>query len=244
MMRSGRAALPLIAAFALALPVEGQTNAQQAVPRFGAGLRLALVAPVGDFGDLVDVGIGAEAHALVHVVPSGLLSLRADLGVVNYGSRTREICLAQPVGCRFDVDLTTTNNIAHGYLGPQIALPAGRLRPYVHAGAGFSYFFTETAVEGGFDDGDSENDDDDGSGDFDDFLFSWIAGGGIAVPFVIRGTHLSIDLGARYNANDEVEYLIEDDVRADLPGGFDVEPRRGDADFLTFLLGVSIGFGR
>jgi hypothetical protein len=239
-----RAALQLVATFALATPILAQPAVANP-PRFAGGLRLALIAPVGDFGDGVDFGIGAEAHAVFHLVPSGLFSVRADLGILNYGTATDEICLAQPVGCRFDIDLTTTNNIAHGYLGPQVALPLGPVRPYLNAGAGFSYFFTETAVEGGFDDGtDDVDEDDDGSGDFDDFGFGWVAGGGIAVPLRIRGTTLSVDLGARFHFNDDVEYLIEDDVRPELPGGFDFDPRRGDANFLGFLLGVSLGLGR
>lgn len=239
-----RATLPLVATFVLATPVLAQPTAAEP-PRFAGGLRLALIAPVGDFGDVVDFGIGAETHALFHLVPSGLFSVRADLGILVYGSATHEVCLAQPVGCRFNVDLTTTNSIAHGYLGPQVALPLGPVRPYLNAGAGFSYFFTETAVEGRLEDGtDDDDDEDDGSGDFDDFGFGWVAGAGLAVPFRIRGTTLSVDFGARFHFNDDVEYLIEDDVRPDLPGGFDFDPRRGDANFLAFLLGVSVGLGR
>jgi hypothetical protein len=230
--------LPILAAFALTAPADAQRRGSPP-PRFAAGLRFAVINPVGSFGDAVDAGFGVDAHALVHLVPSGVFSLRADLGFLNYGSESDPVCLAPPVGCRFEVDLITANNIGHAYVGPQLALPAGPVRPYAHAGAGFAWFSTATSLEGV--DAESSFDDDD---HLDDLVFSWLAGGGIAVPFVVRGTRIAVDLGARYHANHDVEYLAEGDIRPDVVDGFDVEPRRGDADFVSFLIGVSIGFGR
>jgi hypothetical protein len=225
---------------AVALASASSAAAQSAPPpRFAAGFRFAIIDPVGSFGEGVDVGFGADGHGLVHLVPSGAISLRADLGFLNYGSATDRICLAAPVGCRFEVDLTTANNIAHGYLGPQLAWPAGPVRPYVHAGAGFAWFSTASSLEGI--DADASIEDDDL---LDDLVFSWLAGGGLAVPFAIRGTPLAVDLGARFHANHDAEYLREGDIRTDVEDGFDVIPRRGDANFVSFLLGISVGFGR
>ena len=99
-------------------------------------------------------------------------------------------------------------------------------------------FATTSSVEGS-----TDNEPFASTTNFDDGAFSWGAGGGIAIPIRISATaDLAIDLGARYTATSDIEYLREGDIR-DLPdGSIEFTPRRSDANLITFVLGVSVAF--
>lgn len=234
----GRRRLPLaaaIVALGFAAPLTAQAP-EQAPPRFQAGGALAIAKPVGDFGEVVDIGVGLGGHFIFFVTPGGAFSLRVDAGFLNYGNETQRVCLSTTVGCRIEVDLTTSNNIVHGTIGPQLMVPRGPIRPYANGGIGFSYFATTSSVEGS-----SNNDPFASTTNFDDAAFSWAAGGGLYIPIRVSATaDLAIDLGARYIGTREIEYLREGDIR-DLPdGSIEFTPRRSDGNLINFLLGVSV----
>jgi hypothetical protein len=226
-----------LAAVGFAAPLTAQAP-EQAPPRFQAGGGLAIAKPVGDFGEVVDIGVGLGGHFIFYITPGGAFSLRADAGFLNYGNETQRVCLSTTVGCRIEVDLTTSNNIVHGLVGPQLMVPSGPIRPYVNGGLGFSYFATTSSVEGS-----TGNDPFASTTNFDDGAFSWGAGGGLYIPIRVSATaDIAIDLGARYTGTREIEYLREGDIR-DLPdGSIEFTPRRSDANLVTFLLGVSVSF--
>jgi hypothetical protein len=116
--------------------------------RGAAGASFTYGRPVGDFLRFVHEGYGFDAFLRWNLEPQGLLSLKLDGGFLVYGSETLRVPLSSTVGARILVDLTTSNNIAWMGFGPQLTLPIGPFRPYGSAAIGFSYFFTESSVEG------------------------------------------------------------------------------------------------
>jgi hypothetical protein len=122
--------------------------------------------------------------------------------------------------------------------GPQLTLPLGPIRPYANAAIGFSYFYTESSVEGSDDAFDFAN-----TTNFSDAAFRYGFGWGILIPFqAARGNEWGIDLGAMYHGNGQVRYLREGGI-IDLPnGGIILNPIQSDANLLTYRLGFSVSF--
>jgi len=216
--------------------VQGQDQPLGPV-RLQGGVHLMGAMPVGEFNDYIDGGAGLGVDVEWPVQPGSWLSLRGDLGWILYGEETTEVCF-QSTGCLITLDLTTTNNIFFLGLGPQLGPPTGRIRPYVNATGGFAYFATTSSVKG---DNNSEAFASDTN--FDDFTLAWGAGGGIMIPVSSGRTPVMIDIGAQYHGNGTVEYLTEGDIEPNPQGGPPIlDPTRSDANFVTFRLGVTIGF--
>jgi len=202
----------------------------------GGGLQLS--SPTGEFDDYVGTGFGVDGHFTLKLDQTGILGLRLGAGFINYGRETKRVCFSQTVGCRVEVDLTTNNNIFYGDIGPELTLPAGRLRPYVNAGIGFAYFATTSSVE----DISSVGDDELASTtNFDDITFAWQAGGGLRFRVSSGNTPVYLDFGVRYHTNGEVEYLTEGGITDNADGSITLNPILSEANLLTFSIGASIG---
>lgn len=231
---SRRIALVIVALLVAAGPATAQEPPGPIRGYAGGGLIAAQ--PVGEFGRFIDWGFGAGGHFVWNLERSGALGVRVDGGFVNYGRERQRVCLSTTVGCRIQVDLTTTNDIAFGSIGPQIALSRGPVQPYVNASVGFAYFSTSSSVEGV-----DDNDDEFNTTNFDDLTFAWQAGAGLRIPVSMARLPVFIDVGARYNTNGSVEYLREGDIIDHPDGSITLTPQRSDADLVTYVLGVSIG---
>lgn len=204
--------------------------------RGAVGGSVSYARPVSEFQQYVDQGFGFDAFFRWNADPRGIFSIRLDGGFLGYGRETKRVPLSPTVGGRILVDLTTSNNILWLGLGPQITIPMPGIRPYINAGVGFSYFVTESSIEGIHDDDDLFN-----TKNYDDGTFSWGGGGGILIPFATRSGEIAIDLGVRYHGNGEVRYLRKGGIQ-DLPDGTIVlHPIQSEANLLTFRLGVSVG---
>lgn len=228
-----------VAAFA-AIPsaLFAQTNTTRrgpsAPPRGYGDLNFAVSQPIGDFGKFIGTGYGLTGGFVWNLDRDRVFGIRAEGGFVQYGSETIGGCL---VSCRVPVDVTTTNDIGFGGIGPQISVPAGPFRPYVNATAGFSYFFTHSSI----------NDSDEydyGAYDHtnhDDLVFALTGGGGVLIPLSMRTVPVLLDLGATVHRNGQASYLRKGSIK-DLPdGGIVISPIRSDANFVTYRIGVSIG---
>ena len=184
-------------------------------------------------------GAGLAGHALYRVDRQGAFALRLDGGFLNYGSETIRLPLSNlPGGGRVGLDVSTNNNIFWLGVGPQLMVPAGPVRPYVNATAGFSYFATTSSVKGRSNEESFADDT-----NFDDTPFSWGGGAGVLIPVSHKARSLVfIDIGARYHNNgNSVQYLREGGIR-DLPNGaIQLDPIRSRADMVTWHVGVSIG---
>ncbi len=223
------------AAVLLAVPVSAQDEALKPVAAWG-GISAILGLPTGDFQDYIEAGGGLNANIVWPVKRESPLALRADLGFLVYGDESKRVCFGGGVGCRIQLDVSTTNSIFFANVGPQLMMPTGALRPYVNAGVGFSYFSTTSSVAGS-----SGNEDFASTNNFDDATMQWAAGGGLLVRLSRGKVPVMLDLGARYNSNGSVEYLKEGDIRDNPDGSISFTPTRSEANLVTINLGVSIG---
>lgn len=195
------------------------------------GLNIGL--PQGEFADNVNLAGGIGGGVLWRI--GGPVALRADLGVMIYGSETRRVPLGGGALGLINVDVTTTNSIFGGQIGGQIGLPSRTLMPYVGGMIGFSAFTTSSTVEGS----NSSNQPFASSTNSNDGTFAKTLLAGLYIPVGKTGnTHL--DLGVRHTWNGErVRYLTEGDVSEDVNGNIVLTPRESRADILTIVLGVT-----
>jgi opacity protein-like surface antigen len=197
---------------------------------WGGGFHLGL--PTGDFDAAVDEGYGAAGHfvALPRNAPFGL---RGEVSALVYGSRDYgpnggHHSGGSQGGGYPDGGFRTDTWFGNLLLGPELRVRSGGVRPYLHALAGLGYFATTTEPSGccgsGYD-----------TTQFDDTTFAWAVGGGVELAV---GKSTSIDLGVRYLANGTVDYFTEASIGA---GGELLAPRRGEANVVTFTVGIAFG---
>ncbi len=192
--------------------------------------------PVGDFLRYVDQGYGFDVFGRANIDPHGILGIRLDGGLLIYGHETVRVPLSSTIGGRILVDLTTSNNIVWAGIGPQVTLPLPVIHPYGFGEIGFSYFFTQSSVEGSS----NNNEPFASTTNYSDATFRYGFGAGFLIPFQTASTEWAIDLGAVYHGNGEVRYLREGGIE-DLPGGGIVlHTVQSDANLLTYRLGFSI----
>ncbi len=205
-------------------------------PRGHAGGELLVAVPVGEFAENVGTGFGLGGFGRWVLDEQGVASLRADLGFLNYGRETIQICITTP--CRVTGELTTSNNIVYGGLGPELAVGGqGALRLYVNGSIGFAYFATTSSVEGQNNVGDPFA----SHTICDAATFAWMTGGGLQIRVSSGGNPISLDFGARYHGNGEAEYLRKGDIE-DLPdGSIRLNPQRSATNLWTIRVGVSVG---
>lgn len=236
MMKGGSmAALAMVLATA---PAAGQVQdrTEWPAPVVYGGVQGVYARPTGEFRDYVRHGGGLNVNVLWTPARNGPLGLRADGGFVVYGSERHRVCFSGTVGCRVQLDLTTTNSIAYLNAGPQVMVPSGPVRPYANAAIGLSYFATTSQLQGSRDSEAFAS-----STNFDDFTFAWLAGGGVLVPLSSGRNVVMLDLGARYNNNGEVEYLTKGDIVDNPDGSISFTPTRSQANLWTFQVGISVG---
>lgn len=191
--------------------------------------------PVGDFGSHVDLGGGGGMGGLLYLDEGRSVALRAEGSFLIYGSESVRVPLSTTVPF-VDVDVRTTNSIVSAGIGPQIQMGNGSVKPYVYGTVGFSYFVTESGVRG------SNNAEEFASTtNYDDFTLALTGGGGVSVTLRDGENPVSLDFSASYRHNGLTEYLTNGDLRRLPRGGWIADPIVGDANLMTYRVGVSIG---
>ena len=191
---------------------------------------------VGEFGDLVGAGGGVNLSAKVFLLEdSRNFGLRADLGWVIYGLESVPTCISDP--CRVQTDIKTSNNIFYFGLGPEVILIRRRFEPYVYGTLGTSVFNTGSTLQGEYFNGAETHFN---TTHLNDWTFAWRAGGGIRYGI---WEDLSVDFGVEHHGNGVADYLTKGDVIDGPDGKVSINPRRSEANLLTFRLGVSLGLG-
>jgi hypothetical protein len=211
---------------------------EYAQPRpFGwAGGSLVLALPTGEFKHYVTAGGGINGFAAITLVPGGALSLRLDGTFLLYGAESRQVPLGGGPLQLLTVDVTTSNTIFSMNLGPQLTATSGAIRPYVHGGIGFSFFFTGSSVSG------SDNSDEPfaSSTNFSDGTFAVRAGGGIWIQVSRKRTPLWLDLGAQYVWNGRVSYLRPGSIDTDVSPPV-IHPITSETHLWLIHVGISAG---
>jgi hypothetical protein len=235
MTRLLAAAVPGFVAVALwSLPAQAQHLAiDEPADTAGHSLYWALLGdyarPIGEFREYVRHGWGVGGYAAIPLRPASPVALRADVGVVIYGSETQRVCLGS---CRIQVDMTTTNTIVYGNVGPQLILPRGPVRPYVNTAIGLAGFTTSSSVQGS-----SGSESPFASTTHQsDITFQWLAGGGFVIP--VNPSGFSVDVSLRYHNNGQVEYLTKGDIVDHPDGSISFTPTRSNANLLTLRIGL------
>jgi hypothetical protein len=230
----------LVAAAVLALSA-GPSWAQEVdtlgLPRVYAGIAAAVAQPLGEFDEYVNVGGGLDGFFRVRLDDAGFVSFRLHGGFLTYGNETKRVCLSETVGCRIQVDLTTSNNIFLFGLGPELAVPLGRVRLYGNGSVGFDYFSTDSNVSGTSTENPFAS-----TRNYGDGGFSWNAGGGMEVVVAhARTLPIAIDVGLAYQGNGRREYLTRGGIIDRPDGSIDFDVKRSEANFLLWRIGASVG---
>ncbi|HEY4307502.1 MAG TPA: hypothetical protein VGM82_23715 [Gemmatimonadaceae bacterium] len=237
-MPIARRAIILAAVFAAlhAIQSHAQTSSELR-GRSTFGLSVIQTRPQGELARNIGFGYGLNGSYLFRLDRAGVLSLRADVGVVDYGDESKRSALSETIGDRVQVDVRTTNYIVPLSIGPQLTWPTGAFRPYVNAGVGGQAYFTESDVEGTGNLSSFAN-----TTNQSDFAASWIAGGGVYAPIVAGKWNVQLDLGLEYFGGGTARYLGRGSI-TDLSGGqVSVSSMQSDTHVVVVHLGARVGF--
>jgi opacity protein-like surface antigen len=222
----------------IALPAAAQRDEGIPLPRrMEAGVDFTYARPVSQFRQNVRQGFGGGGHFLLGVDPGGVFGVRVGADFITYGNETQYFPLSS-VFRRITLAQQTSNNIVVASVGPQFSIPQGPVRPYVNAGIGVGYFYTQSSLSS-----------DDNSNtiatttNFSDNSLAYTLGGGVQFPISSKKQVVLVDVGVRYNAIGRTRYLTKGDIQDDpYSGGLIITPHESDARFLMYRAGVSVRF--
>ena len=203
--------------------------------RFTIGGDLLVAQPKGEFGSNVNVGGGGNIVFMYKLDQAGVFSLRADLGGMEYGSERKRVPFTPYTG-RVLLDVTTTNDVYWGAIGPQMQLlTKGPVRPYANAAVGFQGFVTRSALSGSDQSWDYAS-----STNSQDVTLAYMVGGGLYIPLGKKSTSALLNIGARYHFGGNATYLREGDITDNANGTITLNPRTSKTDVILWQLGVSV----
>jgi hypothetical protein len=212
-----------------------QDSTSQIARRISGGIAFVQSRPQGALAANIGIGYGVAGTAMMRLDDAGIMSLRADLGVVAYGTEVKHVAFSETVGDRVRVGVRTTNFAVPMSVGPQLTWPTGLVRPYVNAGIGGQAFITESQVEStaGLPVASTTNQ--------SDFAFAWTTGAGVYIPVVAGPTTLQLDIGLQYVHGSPARYLARGSIE-DLPGGeIRTTPMESSTRQLLVRIGARIG---
>jgi opacity protein-like surface antigen len=193
--------------------------------------------PQGALRENIGLGYGGDFAYLLRLDHSGTLSLRADLGFIDYGNESFDTPLSTTIGGRITVRVRTTNNFVPMSIGPQLGWPAGPVRPYINGGIGGQYFFTQSSVRGL----DSEEDIASTTNQ-SDWTRAWTAGGGVYIPLSQKKVNVLLDIGAQYYGGGRAEYLRPGSIEDIGNGNILIHAFESETHLVLVRLGVKVGF--
>ncbi len=208
-------------------------NSRSGPSRFQVGGDFVVSQPKGELANNIGNGFGFNGTGMFRLDPKGFISLRGDVGGVQYGRESFRIPY-QPLTGRIELDLETTNSIAWAAIGGHLQIPDGWIRPYANASIAYTHFSTKSSLKGSNDSYEyaSTTNQSDGSR-------AWIFGGGLVIPFGNRYSLGGVNLGARYYYGGQATYLREGDITDNPDGSVTLNPRNSKTDLVLWQLGVS-----
>ena len=108
--------------------------------------------------------------------------------------------------------------------------------PYLTGSIGVAYFFTQSSVEGASDALPFAT-----TTNFGDASFAWSGAGGVYIALKQGARPISLDLGARYQSNGEVQYLRRGSITDNPDGTISFTPTRSQANMIIYHLGLVFG---
>ncbi|HTE44483.1 MAG TPA: outer membrane beta-barrel protein [Gemmatimonadaceae bacterium] len=194
--------------------------------------------PVGALENNIGFGYGVTGGYQFRLDQRGIFSLRADVGISQYGDEWKRVPLSPTIGGRIQVKVRTNNYLVPMSIGPQLTWPSGIIRPYVNAGIGAQGFYTQSSVD---DDDGNETSSQFSTTNQSDWTATWVAGGGVYIPVYQGRTKVLLDLGVQYLATGHASYLRPGSI-VDLPNSqIQINPLESDTHMLLVRLGVKIG---
>jgi hypothetical protein len=206
--------------------------------RFTAGGAFIVSEPKEEFRRNVGIGYGGGGTMLYHLKKSGLLSFRLDVSGVVYGRERKRVPFSETVGGRILVDVTTTNSIVNFAVGPELALPSGWVRPYLHAGYSRLFFRTTSSVQGMR----SSDEEIASTTNYSDGTGAWLYGGGVRIPLGSRDSPVVFDAGFRYHRGGEASYLREGSIQDGPGGSITITPLSSRTPFAVYAIGIQYRF--
>jgi hypothetical protein len=227
----------LVVVALLLLPAYRPARAQM---RYSAGLAANVGQPIGDFAQNVGTAFGLDGFGTFGLDPRGIVSLRAQLGFLQYLRRDETFWVQSGFGL-FELESETKSGVLTLGVGPQIMATSGSVRPYIAGTIGLSRFSTETAINVPASQSNSGTKEQlDQQTVSSDNILSLTGTAGIAFHLSFLGNSALADLGVRYHHNGEARYVSSDGVQYDGNGNVTVVPTTSEANFLTYRIGVVI----
>jgi len=211
------------------------------LPRFTLGGAGVYAQPLGDFAQNVSQGWGIDGAGTYGIDSQSILSLRAELGYVQYASKSEPFSLSTGVGF-FDLESETKSGVLTLGVGPQLSLPIGSaVRPYVAGTIGFARFATSTSINIPADRSNTGQKEELDSQDVaSDWVLSLGASAGIGFEVAALGRGVLVDLGARYHRNGQATYVSSKGVTYNGTGRPTVVATESQADFIAYRVGITI----
>jgi hypothetical protein len=198
--------------------------------------------PLGEFGQNVRQGWGLDGHGTYGVDSRGIFGLRAELGYLQYASKSEPFSISTGFAY-YNLESETKSGVLTLGIGPQISAPAGSaVRPYVGGTVGFARFATETAINipaRYSNSGTKETLDQQTVSS--DFILSLAAVGGIAFELGFLGRGVMADVGARWHHNGQATYVSSEGVVYNNTSAVPtVTATQSQADFIVYRLGILV----
>jgi len=213
--------------------IVGFTNAQQ------ASINFSLALPQGEFGKQVDnLGYGLSGEFMfLSPKPVSPFGIGLNLGYYVYGMESRREPWSHTIPDVY-LNVNRTNNLLNFHIVFELGMPTGIIRPYIQGLFGGNYLYTETSVNGDYDNNNIAS-----NTNFDDWAWSYGAGGGIAIllsgdPVTEMGA-IYLDLKGRYLFGSKADYLKEGSIQI-INSKVIYNPSQSKTDILTLHLGIRI----
>lgn len=194
------------------------------------GAQIAVVPSRGEVGDVFGTGVGLEPFGILRFDPGGAFGVRVVGSFIDYGTNAEGLPPMAGPGPAFSVQLATKRTVGALSLGPQLALPFGRLKPYAYATIGLGLFISNADVTGR----DSSGYAIEQSGGVNDWSLGTGAGGGLAFRLTPRA---SIDASFEYRRYTDVRAVGDEFVKF-ANGDVAIAQHRGDLDMMMIRAGV------
>ena len=176
----------------------------------------------------------------------GLLALRGEGSIVSYSAGRREFAAAVGFVAQVVLEEEARNRIATGSIGPQLTVPVGPARPYAAGTIGLAHFSTATTIRvPAYETSTGRAETLDTRTNFSHTGKTVGGVGGVLVPLAVLGLDFGsamLDVGVRYQRNPHARFVRPGDVRLNATTSPEIRASEGEANVLSYRVGVAARF--